>query len=74
MYIPKDIQARLRFEAKMARHAECRSWEKLFHQAAYALRQKDREIEKLNRIIDMNIDEALNRMADYGKETDNGRA
>jgi hypothetical protein len=47
MYLPKDIHHRLKFEAKLADHSKCYSWSRLFRQASYALKKKDREIEKL---------------------------
>jgi hypothetical protein len=47
MYLPKDIYYRLKVEAKLADHGECYSWSRLFRQASYALRKRDREIEKL---------------------------
>jgi len=47
MYVPKDIHSRLKFEARLADHGECYSWSLLFRQASYALRKKEREIEKL---------------------------
>ena len=47
MYLPKEIHYRLKFEAKLADHSKCYSWSRLFRQASYALKKKDREIEKL---------------------------
>jgi hypothetical protein len=47
MYVPKDIHARLKFEANFADRAECYSWSRLFRQASYVIRQKEREIERL---------------------------
>jgi hypothetical protein len=47
MYVPKDIHARLKFEADFAARGECYSWSRLFRQASYVIRQKEREIERL---------------------------
>lgn len=64
MYLPKDIHYRLKFESDFAERAECHSWSRLFKQASYALKKKDREIEKLKAELDKHT----------SKEVNNGRA
>lgn len=66
MYLPKDIHYRLKFEADFAERAECYSWSRLFKQASYALRKKDREIEALKAQLEKHTKE--------NSERNNGRA
>lgn len=67
MYIPKDIHAKLKFESGMAYRAECRSWGRLFEQCSYLIRKQEREIERLNKMVDGEIDKWLDMAVDYGK-------
>lgn len=67
MYIPKDIQAKLKFEAAFARRTHNESWARLFEQCAYLLRQKDREIAALNRALETDVNKALQDILEMGR-------
>lgn len=47
MYVPKNIHARLKWEANLADRGECHSWARLFRQVSYVIRRQEREIERL---------------------------
>jgi hypothetical protein len=65
MYIPKDIHGKLKREAAMAKRSHCNSWARLFLQASYLIRQQEREIKKLNKLVDGDIDKWLDKVVDY---------
>ncbi len=48
----KHMDEVLKREAKMAAHAECYAWSRLFLQCAYLLRKKERENERLRAALE----------------------
>lgn len=67
MYIPKDIHKKLKFEAEFADRADCKSWARLFRQCSYLIRQQERQIAQLNRMIDGDIDKWLDKVVEVSE-------